>query len=233
VTPSRILIADDHEPTRRDLAAALESDPRYDLCAVVADAPQAVAAALGEHPELCLLDVRMPGGGIGAAWEITARRPEALVVMYTVSRNDSDLFAALRAGAVGYLLKDTPLTRVPDALSPVLSGEVTMPSVLVARLVEEFRDPAPRRRVLAHDDADRRLTSREWEVIDLVCRDLSTRQIARRLFVSDATVRSHVASALRKLRIPDRATAMRVFGRSRPDPADSKRLTTSASSSWS
>lgn len=211
MTPARVLVADDHAPTRDDVSAALDGDARFTVCAVAADAPQAVAAALRERPDLCLLDVRMPGSGIGAAWEISARLPDTRVVMLTVSRDDRDLFAALRAGAVGYLLKDTPLARIPGALAPVLDGEVTMPGSLVSRLVEQFRDPAPRRRALLQRTADCHLTSREWEIVDLLRRDLSTTQIARRLFISDVTVRSHIASALRKLRAPDRRTAIRMF----------------------
>jgi DNA-binding NarL/FixJ family response regulator len=211
VSPARVLVADDHGPTCEDVADALDRDPRFEVCAVAADAPQAVAAAARERPDLCLLDVRMPGSGIGAAWEISARLPATRVVMLTISRDDRDLFAALRAGAVGYLLKDTPVARIPAELAPVLDGEVTMPGTLVTRLVEQFRDPAPRRRALLNRTPDCHLTSREWEIIDLLRQDLSTTQIARRLFISDVTVRSHIASALHKLRAPDRSTAIRMF----------------------
>ena len=208
---TRVLVADDHLPTRDDIAAALERDGRFEVCGVAADAPEAIAVALREDPELCLLDVRMPGSGITAAWEISARLPATRVVMLTVSREDRDLFDALRAGAVGYLLKGTPLQEIPTALAPVLRGEVAMPTSLVARLVEEFRDPSARRRKLLPRDAGRRLTSREWEIIDLLRRDLSTAQIAKRLVISEVTVRSHIASALQKLRLPDRRAAIGLF----------------------
>lgn len=208
---TRVLVADDHLPTRDDIAAALERTGRFTVCGVAANAPEAVAAALRDDPDLCLLDVRMPGSGITAAWEITARLPATRVVMLTVSRSDRDLFDALRAGAVGYLLKDTPLSEITAALTPVLQGEVSMPSSLVARLVEEFRDSSARRRSLLHRNAGSRLTSREWEIINLLARDLSTGQIAQRLFISKVTVRSHISSALHKLRLPDRRAAIRMF----------------------
>ena len=83
----------------------LRDDDRFDVCAVAADAAQAVQAALWERPDVCLLDIRMPGNGVAAAWEIAARLPAAKIVMLTVSDDDADLFAALRAGADGYLLK--------------------------------------------------------------------------------------------------------------------------------
>lgn len=211
MTPVSVLVADDHAPTREDVATALERDARFTVCAVASDAPGAIALAESESPDLCLLDVRMPGGGIRAAWEITARRPSVRVVMLSVSRDDRDLFAALRAGAVGYRVKDTPVDQIPAALAPVLSGGVTMPNSLVARLVDDVRDPSPRRRTLLQSAENGRLTSREWEVLELLRQDLSTRQIARRLFISEVTVRTHISSALRKLRIPNRRAAARMF----------------------
>ena len=104
--PLRVLIADDHEPTRDDVRRALEGDEMFDICAVVADAAQAVRAAVCQQPDVCLLDVRMPGSGVAAAWEIAARLPDTKIVMLTVSDDDADLFAALQAGADGYLLED-------------------------------------------------------------------------------------------------------------------------------
>jgi DNA-binding NarL/FixJ family response regulator len=216
VRPTRVLVADDHLPTRDDIAAALERDGRFTVCGVAASASEAIAVAVREEPDLSLLDVRMPGNGITAAWEISARLPATRVVMLTVSREDRDLFDALRAGAVGYLLKDTPLAEIPAALAPVLRGEVAMPTSVVARLVEEFRDPSARRRKILGRGAGSRLTSREWEIIDLLRRDLSTSQIAKRLFISEVTVRSHIASALHKLRLPDRRAVIGMFSAGAP-----------------
>jgi len=216
VRPTRVLVADDHLPTRDDIAGALERDGRFTVCGVAANASEAIAVAVREEPDLSLLDVRMPGSGITAAWEISARLPATRVVMLTVSREDRDLFDALRAGAVGYLLKDTPLAEIPAALAPVLRGEVAMPTSVVARLVEEFRDPSARRRKILGRGAGSRLTSREWEIIDLLRRDLSTSQIAKRLFISEVTVRSHIASALHKLRLPDRRAVIGMFSAGAP-----------------
>jgi DNA-binding NarL/FixJ family response regulator len=216
VSSTRVLVADDHLPTRDDIATALERDGRFTVCGVAANASEAIAVAVREEPDLSLLDVRMPGSGITAAWEISARLPATRVVMLTVSREDRDLFDALRAGAVGYLLKDTPLAEIPAALAPVLRGEVAMPTSVVARLVEEFRDPSARRRKILGRGAGRRLTSREWEIIDLLRRDLSTGQIAKRLVISEVTVRSHIASALHKLRLPDRRAAIGMFSDGAP-----------------
>ena len=206
-----VLIADDHEAMREDVRAALERDGRFRVCAAVADAVRAVEAALYHRPRVCLLDITMPGDGIAAAWEITARLPETKVVMLTVSTDEDHLFAALRAGASGYLLKDIDRRRLPIALLDVLEGEAAMPRHLVARLIQQFRDPSPRRRPMAVHGPASRLTAREWEVLDLLRDELTTDEIAGRLYVSPATVRSHVAAIMRKLRVPDRDAVVRLL----------------------
>jgi len=116
-TPVRVLVADDHGPTRADVCRALCGDEQFEVCAAVGDAAAAVEAAVRERPGICLLDIRMPGGGLSAAWEIGARVPQARIVMLTVSEAETDLFAALRAGAAGYLLKTMDLNRLPAALA--------------------------------------------------------------------------------------------------------------------
>jgi two-component system nitrate/nitrite response regulator NarL len=209
--PSRVLVADDHAPTREDVRAAVESDHRFTVVALAADAAEAIQAALRERPDVALLDMRMPGSGAAAAWEITARLPATRAVMLTVSRSDEDLFAALRAGASGYLLKDMPFEDIGNELADVLNGRIALPPELVTRLVEEFRDSAPRRRALVGQRGGAQLTSREWQVLDFLRHGLATAEIAQRLFVSPATVRSHVAAVLRKLRVPDRESAVRLF----------------------
>jgi DNA-binding NarL/FixJ family response regulator len=201
--PIRVLIADDHPPTRASIRAAVERDARFTVCAEVPDAAAAVQSALRERPDLCLLDVRMPGSGIAATREITTRLPGTKIVIITVSLDEDDLFNALRAGAEGYLLKDTDPARLPHALKDVLEGGAAIPRPLVARLVREFRDWGPRRRPIDEPGYD--LTSREWQVLDLLRQGRTTTQIAERLFVSRATVRTHVAAVLRKLHLPDRA----------------------------
>ena len=160
--PLRVLIAEDHEPTRDDVCRALALDRALDVCAVAADAPQAVQAAISERPDICLLDVRMPGSGVAAAWEIAARLPDAKIVMYTVSEDDADLFASLRAGAHGYLLKSMNLRRLRYALIGVCSGEAAMQRTLVARVLDRFHGREPQWRPVAGGEAGAgRLTSRE------------------------------------------------------------------------
>ena len=205
----RVLIADDHAPTRADIGEAVERDDRFSVVAEAADGASAIEAALRERPDLCLLDIRMPGSGIAVTREITTRLPDTKVVMITVSVDDDDLLDALRAGAVGYLLKDGDLDQLPQQLDEALTGGAAIPPRLMARVIAEFRDHGPRRRaVVTARGYD--LTSREWEVFGLLRQGLSTSQIASRLFVSRATVRSHVAALLKKLNVPDRDALRRL-----------------------
>src|SRR3954451_16612012 len=142
----RVVIADDHPPTRALVREALEQQG----CTVVAEtatADDAVTAAREHRPDVCLLDINMPGGGITAAAEITHTVPDSAVVMLTASRDDEDLFAALRAGASGYLLKDMDPGRLGPALQGVLAGEAVLPRWLVLKVVDQLR-ATPRRRIV-------------------------------------------------------------------------------------
>ena len=208
--PLRALVADDHAPTRAGVRAALEAGD-FVVVAEAANAEEAVAAALRERPDVCLVDINMPGNGIAAAAEIGEQLPDARIVMLTASRDDDDLFAALKAGASGYLLKDINPERLPAALRGVLAGEAALPRTLMARVLDEFRaaDRHPWLRFLKRRGVE--LTSREWEVLELLREELSTAEIAARLDVSPVTVRRHVSAILAKLRVPDRKAMARLI----------------------
>ena len=210
----RVLIADDHAPTRDDVRRALTGDGGFSVCAEAADAAEAVQAAVREQPDLCLLDIRMPGSGLAACWEIASRLPETKIVMLTVSEEDSDLFTALHAGAAGYLVKTMNLERLPHALRGVVDGEAPIQRTLVTRMVERFHATGPRRRRLAATGKlPERLTSREWEVLELLAQERSTHEIARRLSLTPASVRVHIHAVVRKLEVADRAAAVELFRR--------------------
>jgi DNA-binding NarL/FixJ family response regulator len=207
--PIRVVMADDHARMRGLVRAALEAGG----CVVLgegASGPEAVALALEHRPDVALLDIHMPGGGIAAAREITRAAPEVAVVMLTHSAEDDDLFDSLRAGASGYLLKDTDPATLADALKGAVAGEALMPPRLVARIMDEFRAPG-KRRFTRKSAAAAKLSTREWEVMQLLAEGLSTEEAARRLFLSPTTVRVHVSSVLRKLRVKDRESAFRVL----------------------
>ena len=208
--PITVLLADDHARTRAMVRAALERTGDFHICAEAADAATAVEGAKRECPDVCLLDINMPGNGIAAASQISGAVPDTAVVMLTVSRQDDDLFDALRAGASGYLLKGLDEDGIADSLRRVLAGEATLPGSLVARLIDEFRDREGRRVGMAPGQAAR-LTGREWDVLELMRKGATTAEISERLFVSPTTVRSHISSILRKLGVPTREEAIKLL----------------------
>jgi len=130
-------------------------------------------------------------------------------VMLTVSRDDGDLLNALRAGAVGYLLKDTDPDRLPQALRSVLDGEAALPRHLLSLVIDEFRGRARRGPLLRRRDGT--LTEQEWEVVELMSAGYSTFEIADRLFIEPSAVRGHVASILEKLQVPSARAAVRLL----------------------
>lgn len=201
-----VVIADDHVPTRAGIRAALEGHG-FEVKAETSTASGAVQAALRERPDICLLDIHMPGNGIAAAKQISAALPGTAIVMLSVSSTDEDLFDALRAGASGYLLKDIDPARLPKALAGVLDGEAAIPRRLAARIVEEFRRRGHHRSPLPGVE----LTSREWDVLELLQQGLKTGEIAARLFISRGTVRTHIAAIVKKLHATDRDGAVRLL----------------------
>ena len=190
---------------RAALARALEAQG-CEVCGAAATAEAVVALAVEHHPEVALVDTDLPGHGISAAREIARRLPSSAVVMMSATIEDDDLLDHLRAGATGYLPTGVPPERLVAALRGVLEGEAALPRRLVGRVLEEFRSPAVPR-FNRTSPAAARLSAREWEVMELLGEGLATDQVARRLFLSPNTVRVHVSSALRKLRVKDRESA--------------------------
>lgn len=205
----RVVIADDHPRMRAKIRQILEADG-WKVCGEGASAEEAVLLALQHRPDVLLLDINMPGNGIYAARQVTKACPEIIVVMLTQSSDDEDLFDSLRAGASGYLLKSTEPPILGDVLRRVLSGEAAMSPALVTRILQEFR--APGRRLLRRKPAAAaRLSPREWEVMELLAQGLSTDGVAKKLFLSPTTVRVHISTVLRKLRVKDRESALQVL----------------------
>jgi DNA-binding NarL/FixJ family response regulator len=194
---------------------ALERD-RIEVCAEVTNASDAVEAALREHPDLCLLDVHMPGGGPSAASKITSSLPSTLVLMLTVSRDNNDVLESLRRGAMGYLLKDMDPASLPIVVRAALRGEGVIPRSLAASLIEEFRRrPAPRR--LGQPRELAALSAREWEILELLSEGASTAEMAERLFLSQVTVRRHISSILAKLGVASRQEAVELLRADEPE----------------
>jgi DNA-binding NarL/FixJ family response regulator len=205
----RVVMADDHTRLRARVRAALEADGCL-VCGEGATADDAIALVDEHRPDVALLDIHMPGSGIRAAHAISSAHPETAVVMLTQSSEDADLFDALRAGAQGYLLKGGDPGTLGAALRGVLAGEAAMDPRLVTRILDEFRAPA-KQRFRRGSRAASKLSAREWEVMELLSDGASTDDVAQRLFLSPTTVRVHVSSVLRKLRVADRESAFRLL----------------------
>ena len=208
---TRVLLADDDQRARAEVRGTLEGHG-FIVCAEATDADRAVAAARAEAPDVALVDVALPGSGIRATREMRTV-PGVAVIMLTASRATEDLLDSVRAGACGYLLKDTALSRLPAVLHAVMNGEAAMPRAMVGALVAEIWSEGDRRRRLTPPGGKPvSLTSREWEVLQLLATGCTTAQIGERLFITKATVRTHIATALHKLGAPDRAAAKHLLG---------------------
>jgi len=205
----RILIADDQELVRTGLRLVLQAYDDLDVVAEAADGRQARDLTETLRPDVVLMDIRMPRmDGIEAVASLSAAGldPPPRVLMLTTFDLDEYVFGALRAGAAGFLLKDASRERLVDAIRVVNAGEALLSPSITRRLIEEF---ARRSDPLHPPDAlMAALTARERETLGLVARGLSNGEIAQRLFVTEATVKSHVSSVLTKLNLRDRVQAV-------------------------
>jgi DNA-binding NarL/FixJ family response regulator len=199
-----VIVADDQAVVRAGIAAILEAEPGLSVVGQAADGESAVSRVLELRPDVALMDIRMPGGGgLAATARITADTPDTRVVVLTTFDLDEYVFAALRAGAVGFLLKDAEPERVADAVRVAARGGALLDPVVTRRLVERYASggvPADAARL-------RRLTPRETEVLRCVARGLANAEIAAELGISQATVKDHVAVVLAKLGVRDRVQA--------------------------
>ncbi len=210
-----VVIADDHQITRLGVRSAL-SEGGFEVLAEASDGPTAVAQVLAHSPDVCLLDVSMPGGnGLDAAAEIAQRSPGTLVVMLTVSDRIDDVLGAMRAGAVGYLPKDTRPDRLPAALCGVIKGEAAFPRTLMGRMLGELQLMSAGV-AEARNPEESELTARESQILELLRAGASTIQIGKMLSLSPITVRRHISASMAKLGVSDRDAALRAIA---PPPA--------------
>lgn len=207
----RVLIADDHVIMRSGIRVALENAD-FDVVAEAANGPDAVREAVRTAPDLCIVDLYMPRGGIETIREIRRLLPRTLVVVLTVSTSDQDMFDSLAAGAAGFVPKETSADRLPDVLRGVFAGEAALPRRMTAKLIEEFRRRRHPRPGLTHDTAGafgEVLSERESDVLALLASGRATSQIAGELGISDVTVRRHISTIVRKIGVRDRTAAIR------------------------
>ncbi|QMW65570.1 response regulator transcription factor [Mumia sp. ZJ1417] len=199
----RVLLVDDQELFRRGLRMVLEADPGLDI-EEAHDGPSGVAQATASAPDVVLLDVRMPGmSGPQAAAAIKEVAPSARIIMLTASDEESDLLESIRNGASGYLLKDSSVDQVSDAVRRVATGQSLISPPMATRLLEEFRLLATR----GEPPRGTKLSDRELEVLRLVAVGNNNREIGQKLFISENTVKNHVRNILEKLQLRSRVEA--------------------------
>ncbi len=203
----RVVLADDQAVVRDGLELLLSASPGIEVVAAAADGAAAVAAVREHAPDLALLDLRMPGlDGVEATTEIAATAPQVKVLILTTYADDDAILPALRAGAAGYLTKDASGEQLVSAIRDVAAGQTVLDPDVQRRLVELLRtaSPAPAPAPPPPDEPDGGLTRREIDVVRLVAEGLSNRQIARRLVLSEATVKTHLNHVLSKLDVDGR-----------------------------
>jgi DNA-binding NarL/FixJ family response regulator len=194
----RLLIADDHPVVRDGLRGMLAGEADFEVVGEAASGAAAVRLCERERPDVVLMDLQMPElDGVGATAEIAARFPATRVLVLTTYDTDADILRAVEAGATGYLLKDTPREQLFPAIRSAARGETVLAPSVATRLVNRMRVPA-----------EEALTAREVEVLELVARGSSNADIAAALFISEATVKTHLLHAFAKLGVDDRTAAV-------------------------
>jgi DNA-binding NarL/FixJ family response regulator len=201
----RILLADDHAILRHGLRAMLDSTAEFEVVGEATTGEEAVTHSAKLRPDVVLMDIQMPGlNGIEATRQVMESDPNVGVVVLTMFRDDDSVFAAMRAGARGYVLKDAGGEEVIKVVRAVANGEAYFGPEIAKRLMSFFSAPRP----ATPSEAFPELTAREHEVLDLIARGLSNTEISRRLFLSPKTVRNHISNIFTKLRVADRAEAI-------------------------
>ncbi|HEX6952852.1 MAG TPA: response regulator transcription factor [Gaiellaceae bacterium] len=205
---THVLIAAERLPTRVGLRLALEPEAR---CTEAADAQSAVDAAVRDRPDVCLLGLDPAGQSLRVVSEIAARVPSSAVILLTNRLDEEEFMAAVRAGASGYLTQSLDPKRLPHVVAGALRGEPAVPRKFVSRLLDELRTRERRRSVVLSGRGRVALTTREWEVVDLLLRAASTSEIATQLGVAPVTVRRHLGSVERKLGVSTRAEVVELL----------------------
>jgi DNA-binding NarL/FixJ family response regulator len=206
-----LLIVDDHPVVRNGLRGIFTGDPEFEVLGEASDGREAVTLAHARRPDVVLMDLRMPGtDGVTAIRELTATAPDVRVLVLTTYGDDGDVLAAIDAGATGYLLKDAPREELLRGVRAAARGESVLSPSVAATLLGRVRAPEP----------EAPLSPRELEVLAMVAQGATNREAARRLFISEATVKTHLIHVYAKLGVKDRAAAVaaaydrRLLGRS-------------------
>jgi DNA-binding NarL/FixJ family response regulator len=206
--PIRVLVVDDHALFRRGLEMVLEQEPDIEVVGEASDGAEALEQATETTPDVVLMDVRMPRrGGIDACTAIKDAVPSTKIIMLTISDEEADLYDAIKAGAMGYLLKEISIEEVASAIRAVHGGQSLISPSMASKLLNEFASMIKRT-----DERQQvptpRLTDREMEVLRLVAKGLNNRDIAKQLYISENTVKNHIRNILEKLQLHSRMEAV-------------------------
>ncbi|MGW6395065.1 response regulator [Streptomyces sp. NPDC055103] len=205
-TPTRVFLVDDHEVVRRGLRDLIDDEPDLDVVGEAASAEQALARGPALRPDVAVLDVRLPdGNGISVCRELRSRMPDVACLMLTSFDDEDALLDAIMAGAAGYVLKQIKGSDLVAAVRTVATGQSMLDPATTARLMRSLRDPEA-----AKPPDDERLavlSDRERSVLDLIGEGLTNRQIAKRLYLSEKTVKNHISRLLGKLGVERRVQA--------------------------
>ncbi|MET7876701.1 response regulator transcription factor [Micromonospora profundi] len=198
--PIRLLIVDDHPVVRDGLRGMFTGDPDFEVVGEARDGAEALALAANRRPDVVLMDLRMPGmDGVTAIGRLVGSGSPAKVLVLTTYDTDADVLPAIEAGATGYLLKDAPREELVRAVRAAARGEAVLSPSVAGRLMGRLRAPA-----------EEPLSHRELEVLAMVAKGTSNREAAARLFISEATVKTHLLHVYAKLGVNDRAAAVAV-----------------------
>ena len=201
-----LMIVDDHKIVRDGICAYLETVPEIEVIAQAESGSDAVELAEQMAPDVVLMDLIMPGmDGVEATWRVRQVSPRSKIVILTSFHEDSNIFPAIKAGALSYVLKSIDPEELAETIKSAARGEAVLDSKVASRLMHEYRDDANESM-----QAYMQLTNREQEVLELIAKGLSNAQIAGQLFISEKTVKSHVSNILSKLHFADR-TQVAVF----------------------
>jgi DNA-binding NarL/FixJ family response regulator len=194
----QLILVDDHPVVREGLAGMLASQADFEVVATASDGSQAITLDAQLQPDVILMDLRMPGtNGVTAIQAIKAQREAANILVLTTYDSDADIVRAIEAGATGYLLKDTPRDELYRAIRAAARGESVLAPAVAARLMTRMRAPA-----------EENLSAREIEVLQLVAKGKSNKEIGKALHISTATVKTHLIHVFDKLRVKDRTSAV-------------------------
>jgi two-component system, NarL family, nitrate/nitrite response regulator NarL len=204
----RVAVADDHPMFRAGVVSTLREVPDIDVVGEANDAASALALARAELPDVTILDIAMPGGGLTAAREIAVACPATRIVMLTVSEDEDDLLAAVKAGASGYVLKGAGASELVSVIRSVNAGEVYVAPALAWGMLRELQTP----RISPYEE----LTEREREVLELVAEGLSNQEIGHRLGLAEKTIKHYMTNILGKLQVRSRVEAALLVARQGP-----------------